>query len=60
VVALIGITERRRRKILTYTQDKTTRVKLEQLRSTRLIHRDPKAMNSRHAKASKVVWTQAY
>jgi hypothetical protein len=25
--------------------------KLERLRSTRLIHRDPKATNSRHAKA---------
>jgi hypothetical protein len=30
---------------------KTKKQKLEQLRSTRLIRRDPKAMNSRHANA---------
>jgi hypothetical protein len=60
LIALIGITGRRRREILTCTQDKITRAKLERLCSARLIRHDPKATNSRHAKSSKVVQTQAY
>jgi hypothetical protein len=53
LTALVGIAERKR-KILTYTQmkQKPQKQKLERLRSTRLIRRDPKATNSRHAKAS--------
>jgi hypothetical protein len=43
LIALVGIT-RRRKKILTCTQDKTTRAKVERLRSARPIHRDLKAM----------------
>jgi hypothetical protein len=60
LIALIGVAERSRRKILTCTLDKITRAKLEQLRSIRLTHHDLKAVNSRHATASKVVRTQAY
>jgi hypothetical protein len=59
LIALVDIA-RRRRNILTCTQDKTTKVKLERLRSARLIHRDQMATNFRHAKTSKVVQTQAY
>jgi hypothetical protein len=40
LTTLIGITEKRK-KLLTYTQE-TTRAKLEQLRSVRLIHGDKK------------------
>jgi hypothetical protein len=48
--ALVGVTGRRR-KILTCTQiNKRTRAKLERLRSARLICRDPKVTNSRHAR----------
>jgi hypothetical protein len=50
LTALIGIAGRRR-KILTCTRiNKTTRAKFERLRSTRLIRRDLKATNSRHAR----------
>jgi hypothetical protein len=53
LTALNGITGRRRN-ILTYTQTKKQQEqKIEWLRSTRLIRRDPKAMNSSHANASK-------
>jgi hypothetical protein len=45
---LIGIAEKRKQ-LLTYTQE-TTRAKLEQLRSARLIHGDQKT-TTRHAKA---------
>jgi hypothetical protein len=50
---LVDVVERKR-KILTCTQTKQnhTKQKIEQLRSTRLIHHDPKATNSRHGKAS--------
>jgi hypothetical protein len=53
LTALVDITERKR-KILTCTQtkQKSQKQKLERLRSTRLIRRDLKAMNSRHAKVS--------
>jgi hypothetical protein len=53
LTALIDVAERKR-KILTYTQtkQKLQKQKLERLRSTRLIRRDPKATNSRHAKIS--------
>jgi hypothetical protein len=43
LIALIGITGRRRKTILTCTQDKTTRAKIKRLRSTRLIRHDTKA-----------------
>jgi hypothetical protein len=50
LTALVGVAGRRR-KILTCTLiNKTTRAKLERLRSARLIRRDPKATNSRHAR----------
>jgi Sec7-like guanine-nucleotide exchange factor len=50
LTALVGIA-RRRRKILTCTQiNKITRAKLERLHSARLIRRNPKATNSRHAR----------
>jgi hypothetical protein len=51
--ALIGVAERER-EILIYTQtkQKLQKQKLEQLWSIRLIHHDPKATNSIHAKAS--------
>jgi hypothetical protein len=49
LTALVGVAGRRK-KILIYTQiNKITRAKLERLRSARLIRRDPKATNSRHA-----------
>jgi hypothetical protein len=53
LTALIGVAKRNR-KILTCTQmkQKPQKQKLERLRSTRLIRHDPKATNSRHAKAS--------
>jgi hypothetical protein len=57
LVSVIG----RKRKILTYTQiNKTTRAKLERLRSARLIRRDLKAMNSRHARPQVKQRTPAY
>jgi hypothetical protein len=59
LAAIISIV--RRRNILTCTQTKKQQEqKLEQLYSIRLIRRDPKAMNSRHAKGFKVVRTHAY
>jgi hypothetical protein len=50
LVSVVG----RKRKILTCTQtkQKPQKQKLERLRSTILIYRDPKATNSRHARAS--------
>jgi hypothetical protein len=53
LIALVSVIGRKR-KILTYTQmnQNHTKQKLERLHSTRLIHCDPKATNSRHAKAS--------
>jgi hypothetical protein len=58
--ALVGVAGRRR-KILTCTQiNKTTRAKLERLRLARLICRDPKATNSRHARLQVKQRTPAY
>jgi hypothetical protein len=53
LIALVGVAGRKR-KILTCTQTKQNqkKQKLERLRSIRLICRDPKTMNYRHAKAS--------
>ena len=59
LTALVGVA-RRRRKILICTQIKTTRAKLERLRSARLIRRDPKATNSRHARLQVKQQTPAY
>jgi hypothetical protein len=60
LTALVGIAGRRR-KILTCTQiNKTTRAKLERLRSARLIRRDPKATNSRHVRLQVKQRTPAY
>jgi hypothetical protein len=60
LTALIGVAGRRR-KILTCTQiKKIIRAKLERLCSARLIRRDPKAMNSRHARLQVKQRTPAY
>jgi hypothetical protein len=60
LTALVDVTGRRR-KIFTCTQiNKVTRTKLERLRSARLIQRDPKATNSRHARLQVKQRTQAY
>jgi hypothetical protein len=48
LASLIGITDKRK-KLLTYTQE-TTRAKIEQLRSARLILRD-QMITTRYAKA---------
>jgi hypothetical protein len=50
LTAANSITGRGREKPAHNTETKST--KLEKLRSVRLIHRDPNATNSRHAKAS--------
>jgi hypothetical protein len=60
LTALVGVTERRR-KIITCTQiNKIIRAKLKRLRSARLIRRDPKATNSRHARLQVKQRTSAY
>jgi hypothetical protein len=60
LTALVGVVGRMR-KILTCTQiNKITRAKLERLRSARLIRRDPKATNSKHARLQVKQQTPAY
>jgi hypothetical protein len=60
MIALVDVAGRRRKILICTLINKTTRAKLERLRSARLIRCDPKATNSRHARLQVKQQTPAY